>query len=230
MFASLNVRGSRRPPVPAALRQQVSPVIPASARTVAVLPALSHLLPGGVLRRGTSTLVTGAPGSGATSLAVSLLAEASRLGHWCAAVGVDDPGVLAMAELGLDLRRVVFLPRLQGDWAVATAELLEGVELILLALPRRVPHAAARQLVARARERRAVLVLLTATREAWPVPTELVVSIEGSSWQGAGLGDGRLSARRVEVLVEGRAAVRPTRHALWLPSARGRIALVEERT
>jgi hypothetical protein len=232
MFASRtshDVRAGRRPPVPGALRQEITPVVPAASRTLPVLPALATLLPGGALRRGTTTLVTGPAGSGATSLAVALLAQASRAGHWCAAIGVDDPGVVAMAELGLDLRRAVFIPRVQGDWAVAAAELLEGVEMILLKPPARVPHAAARQLAARARERRAALVVLGATSASWPVPVELVLEVESSRWQGVGLGDGHLSARTIEVRIEGRGAAREQHVALWLPSPRGEIALVERR-
>ncbi len=233
MFASRtssSARSSRRPPVPQALRQQVTPVVPAAARTLPVLPALAELLPGGALRRGTTTLVTGAPGSGATSLGVALLAHASRGGHWCAAIGVDDPGVIAMVELGLDLRRVVFIPQVQGDWAIAAGELLEGVELILLRPPTRVPHAAARQLAARARERRAALVILGARTSAWPLPAELTIEVAASRWRGAGLGEGRLSARTVELCVTGRGGTREQRSSLWLPSPGGEIALVSERS
>ena len=232
MFASQTASGSQRvsrPPIPTELRQRATPVVPASSRVLPLLPALAPLVPGGSLRRGTTTLVTGAVGSGATSLAVTLLAHASHAGHWCAAVGVRDPGVVAMAELGLDLRRAVFVPRARGEWAEVAAELLDGVELLLVAPPGRVPLTAARRLAARARERRAGLVVLVATRAAWPAPAELLLEVERSSWQGAGLGDGRLTARRLEILVTGRGAGPGRRASLWLPSPGGEIALVEER-
>jgi hypothetical protein len=204
-------------------------VVQAAARTLPVLPALAGLLPGGALRRGTTTVVTGPPGSGVTSLGVALLAQASHDGHWCAAIGIDDPGVVAMAELGLDLRRTVFIPQVRGDWAIAAGELLEGVEIILLKPPARVPHAAARQLAARARERRAALVVLGSTSSAWPLPAELTIEVASSCWRGAGAGEGRLSARTVELRIEGRGGAREQRSSLWLPSARGEIALVDER-
>jgi len=227
MFASSSTSRRRveRPALDQALRQRVTPIIPASARTLPVAPALAPLLPGGSLRRGTTTLVSGPVGSGATSLGVSLLAHASHVGHWCAAVGLEDPGVVAMAELGLDLRRVVFVPRPRAGWAEAAAELLDGVELILLQPPGRVPHAAARRLVARARERRAALVVVTATRDAWPLSPEVAVTVEHSTWQGAGTGEGRLLARRAEILVEGRGATRAERATVWLPSSRGEVTL-----
>jgi hypothetical protein len=128
---------------------------------------------------------------------VGLLAEASRSGHWCAAVGLADPGVAAMAELGLDLRRAVFVPRPQAGWAEAAAELLEGVELLLLRPPPRVPHAAARRLAARAKDRRCALVVLGSSRNSWPLPPDLHLEIEHSRWEGAGEGDGRLARRLV---------------------------------
>lgn len=130
-----------------------------------------------------------------------------------------------MAELGLDLRRAVFVPRPQAGWAEAAAELLEGVELLLLRPPSRVPHAAARRLVARAKDRRCALVLLGTSRAAWPLPPEVELRIEHSEWQGAGHGDGRLARRLVEVRVEAR-GVPQARHArLWLPSERGHVAV-----
>ena len=227
MFASRPSSDHRRarPPVPAGLRQKITPLIPASARTLPVTPALETLLPGGSLRRGTTTLVTGAAGSGATSLGIALLAGASHAGHWCASVGLDDPGVVAMAELGLDLRRVVFVPSPRGAWAEAAAELLEGVELLLVRVPGRVSAPAARRLVARVRDRRAALVVLAESSEMWPTSPELTLAIDDSRWQGAGFGEGRLQARRAHLTIEGRGGVRAQSASVWLPSPRGEITL-----
>ena len=161
-------------------------------------------------------------------MAVGLLAEASKAGHWCAAIGLADPGIAAMAELGLDLRRAVFVPRPQAGWAEAAAELLEGVELLLLRPPARVPHAAARRLVARARDRRAVLVILGESHHSWPLPVDLSLSIEHSSWQGVSDGHGRLASRLAEICIEARGVPRPRRARLWLPSATGEVAVLRE--
>jgi len=73
-------------------------------------------VPGGGLRRGSTVVVEAAPGLGGLSLALSLLTASSANGHWAGVVGVDDPGVVAMAELGVDLRRVLFVPRPRGAW------------------------------------------------------------------------------------------------------------------
>ena len=229
MFAS-ETTAQVRPPVPAGLRQKIAPVVPASARTIPVSEALAPLLPGGALRRGTTTVVAGLPGAGATSLGVSLLAEASSRGHWCAAVGFADPGVVAMAELGLDLRRAVFVPHPRAGWAEAAGELFDGVELVVLQPPTRVPHAAARRLMARAQDRRVALIVVTDAADRWPIAPELLLSVTSSVWQGIGLGDGRLSSRLVEVKVTGRrGATRPTTFDVWLPSPSGAVRVAQRR-
>ncbi|HXY27922.1 MAG TPA: hypothetical protein VEH82_06545, partial [Acidimicrobiales bacterium] len=91
--------------LPAGLADRVRPVTPVAGRTLPVPPPLAPLFPDGRLRRGTTTTVAGQPGQGATTLALALLAAASASGSWCAAVGLPDPGVVAAAGLGLDLRR-----------------------------------------------------------------------------------------------------------------------------
>src|ERR1700733_10530726 len=90
---------SREPrELPAGLADRVRPVNPVAGRTLPVPLPLAPLFPGGVLRRGTTTTVSGPPGHGATTLALSLLAAASTAGSWCAAVGLPDPGVVAAAD------------------------------------------------------------------------------------------------------------------------------------
>ncbi len=68
--------------------------------------ALSALMPEGGIRRGAAITVCG---HGAVTLAVALTAEASRRGSWVAAVGMDDLGVAALAERGVDLARWVLV-------------------------------------------------------------------------------------------------------------------------
>ena len=224
MFAFQSSPADRRPPVPDGLRSRIAPVLMASERVLPVSTDLADLLPGGSLRRGTTTMVSGAPGSGAISLGVSLLAEASSSGHWCAAVGIADPGVIAMAEMGLDLRRAVFVPRPRAGWAEVAAEMLDGMELVVLRPPARVPYGAARVLAGRARERRSALVVVVDDPRRWPLPAEVTLEVGASSWQGIGMGDGRLSARRCEVSVHGRhGKVRERTVPIWLPSPAGTV-------
>ncbi len=228
MFASLDDRilgRPRRPRLPPELAARVRPVAVAASRQLPVPAPLAPLFAGGALRRGSTTLVAAPPGMGATTLSVSLLAAASSSGSWCAAIGLSDPGVVAMAELGVDLRRVVFVPRPRGGWADAAGELLDGVDVVLVHPPGRARLHAARHLVARARDRGAALVVLVDRPELWPVGADLVLRVISAEWFGPGSGAGHLRGRRVEVQVTGRGpSGRPTVHRLWLPSASGAVA------
>src|ERR1700727_2454260 len=137
---------SREPPggLPAGAR----PPTRVAGRTLPVPPPLAPLFPAGSLRRGSTTTVTGLPGHGATTLALALMAAASAAGSWCAVVGLADPGVVAAAGLGLDLRRVVFVPHPGPGWAEAAGDLLSGVDAVLIRPPGRARLTAARHLTA----------------------------------------------------------------------------------
>jgi hypothetical protein len=163
----------------------------------------------------------GKEGTGATTLAFSLLAAATAAGSWCAAVGVADAGIVALADMGVDLDRLVLAPHPGGRWGEAAAVLLDGMEAVLIRPPAPVRPGLARRLTARARERRVALVILS-HRGRWPEAAELRLRVEAARWLGPGRGDGHLRGRWVEIVVEGRrAASRPTRTGLWLPAASG---------
>jgi hypothetical protein len=180
------------------------------------------------LRRGTTTTVTGQPGHGATTLALALLAAASQGGSWCAAVGLPDPGVVAIAGLGLDLRRVVFVPHPGNGWAEAAGDLLAGVDAVVVRPLGRARLTAARHLTARARERQVALVVLLEGAGAWPVGGDLALSVGAVEWEGVGRGHGHLQGRRAEVRVSGRgAAGRFTECSLWLPAGSGVVAVAD---
>ncbi len=177
------------------------------------------IVPGGGLRRGSTVVVQAPPGLGGLSLALSLLSEASARGHWAAAVGVDDPGVVAIADLGIDLRRVIFVPRPRGAWAESAADLLDGVDLLIVRPPARAAHGAARRLMDRVRERGTVLVALTETDAPWPLPADLSFDVTAAQW----LRSSRLDARHLTVRITGRGeAGRAREHVVVLPNPRGR--------
>lgn len=216
MFAS----APERTTAVGALATAIRPTAPAAARRLPLAEPLADLFPDGALRRGATVVVAGTPGRGATTLALALLVATTAAGHWGAVVGLDDPGVVAMAELGVDLRRVVLVPRPRGAWAVAAAELFEGVDVVVARPPARVAHTAARRLCARARDRAVVLVVLVEHRDDWPIPADVALELTEAAW----LADGRLVARRAEVRATGRRVVgRPRRASLWLPGARGAV-------
>ena len=102
------------------------------------------------------------------------------------------PGVVAAAGLGLDLRRVVFVPHPGNGWAEAAGDLLSGVDAVLVRPPGRARLTAARHLTARARERQAALVVLLEGPGAWPEGGDLALSVGAVEWEGVGRGHGHL--------------------------------------
>ncbi|MGC8462465.1 MAG: hypothetical protein ACP5P9_02170 [Acidimicrobiales bacterium] len=226
----------------AALAERVRPTSWRGERLLAVPSPLVPLMVGGGLRRGGTLVVTsGPPGSGATlpaqqapapqkvpargelTLALALVAAATTQGAWCAVVGVKDVGVEAAAGLGVVLERLALVPRPRSAWGEVTAAFLDGVELVVVHPPVPPRPAVARRLVARARERQAVLVVLPGDA-GWPEPPDLTVAIEASCWEGAGDGSGSLVRRRALVVAAGRrGSSRPRRRSLWLPGPSGML-------
>ncbi len=183
-------------------------------RSLPVASALRPLLPGGSLRRGGTIAV--APGS--TSLLFALLAEASAGGSWCVAVGLPRLGLVAAAEAGIAVERFALVPYPGPDWVGVVAALLDGFDIVVTAMPGPVPAHTASRLVARARQRGAVLVPVG----RWP-GADLTLEVVTKGWHGLGQGRGRLRSHEVEVVARGRgAATRARRAHLWLPDAAGR--------
>jgi hypothetical protein len=183
-----------------------------------VVAPLAALLPGGGLRRGTTVALGGA--TGAISLVLALLAEASATGAWAAVVGRPDLGLVAAAEAGIALERLALVPYPGADLVAVTTALLDGVDLVAVA--GRVPHAGDRtRLAARARQRGAVLLALG----PWP-GADVELTCGPGRWRGvdAEEGDvGRLCARRVHVHLRGRGIAPAGRGArLLLPGPAGR--------
>jgi hypothetical protein len=191
------------------------PVATADTRILEVPGTLGTLFEGGV-RRG-STLVIGSP-AGGVSLGLALVAAASGEEGWAAAVGLPSLGLRAAAELGVGLERLALVPAPGERWPAVVAALLDGMDLLLLGLPTPVRSADARRLVARTRERGAVLVVLEPSGWRWPEIPDFRLSVADARWEGLGCGHGHLRRRRMDVLASGRrAASRERRATLWLP-------------
>jgi hypothetical protein len=213
-LAAPDVPGLSPSTVAARMAGRVQPVALAGERLLPVHPALSGLLPGGGLRRGSTVAV-----AGSTSLALALVAGPSAAGSWCAAVGVPSLGLVAAAEAGVAVGRLALVASPGPDWAAVVAALLDALDVVLVRPPDRVRAGDARRLVARARERGAVLVPLGRWEGA-----DVRLSVVSASWQGVEEGAGHLRARLVEVAAEGRgAAARPRRARLWLPAPGGQV-------
>jgi hypothetical protein len=203
-------------------------------RSLPVSAALRPLFPGGCLRRGSTVLIAGpsayttagsarltprerpshgAREPGATSLLFALLAEASAAGSWCAAVGLPTLGLVAAAEAGVAVERFALVPHPGPEWTGVVAALLDGVEIVVAAVPGSVPARVAERLAARARQRGAVLVPIG----RWP-GADLTLEVVDGAWHGLDHGRGRLRAREARVAAYGRGAAARTRYAdLWLP-------------
>lgn len=194
--------------------RQAAPLVTARERIVEVPGPLGALVP--TLQRGTVTVVEGEPGAGATTLALALAGAVSRGGEWVAAVDPDGSlGGLALAEAGIAPERCAVVRRVPPDrWALVVAALLDGVALVVADPPSQVRAADARRLVARARERAAMLVVTG----PWPAEAALRLHAEGSTWPGLGAGSGALGHPTVRARLESR---RGTRRAALDPLALG---------
>jgi hypothetical protein len=214
----------------ALLAERARPLAASQTRLLPVVPPLAGLFPDGGLRRGTTIVVGGrATGGGAglqhggsVSVALALVAAASAAGSWCAVVGLDGLGAVAAHDIGVDLDRLAVVPRPQAAWAEVTAAVIDGVDLVVLFPPFPPRPAMARRLVARARDRRSVLVV--SGRAGWPVPPDVHLEVTDTQWEGAGNGDGYLYRRRMTLTATGRrSSDRPRRCRLWLPSTTGAV-------
>jgi hypothetical protein len=201
------------------LGRHTRPVVLARDRTLELTGDLREMVPGGALTRGSVLCVeagAGDPGRarvcgwGSTMVAFELVAAATAVGEWAAAIDLDGTfGALAARDSGVALDRFAVVRRVPPSrWAAVVAVLLDGVSLVLAEVPRGVGMGDARRLVARARERDAILVVY-APPGRWQAGAALTLSAERSEW--ADLADaGYLTGRTLHVRVEGRGeAARP---------------------
>lgn len=231
--------------------------VAALSRPVPVPSALREVIPGGGLRPGTVTVVTGS-----TALALALTAGLGE--RWCAIVGMPEANVAAAAAMGLDPMRVLLVDDPGDRWADAVAALTDGCALVLTGPPRPPAPHVARRLTALARRNGCALVVSDAPetstntargqerRNEYDDPlgetsasgrgplrgrmdaalragADLRLSVETSHWSGLGTGTGHLRARRALVACHGRGAAGTGRHAwLWLPGPDGSVTPAEE--
>ncbi|MEE1783127.1 hypothetical protein PUR71_09390 [Streptomyces sp. SP17BM10] len=180
---------------------------------VPVLPALRDLLPERGLRPGAVVSVTG----GGTALLLALAAAASSTGTWCAALGFDGLGLLAAAELGVDLSHLVVVEDPGEHWAETALALADGFGLLLL---RGTPPGPLRERLATVARRSGCAVVVSGD---WP-GARVRLRVVSRAWTGLGAGRGRLRARRMSVSAGGRgAAARERRMELWLPDTQGAV-------
>lgn len=159
----------------------------------------------GGLPRGSVAVV-----SGARSLLVSMVAEATAAGGHAAVVGLPGFGLLAAAERGADLGRLAVVPEAGADPLEVAAVLLDGMDLVVLGLAgRSVPAGRARVIAARARQRGCTLLV---TQGHWQGALRIEARVRGyeiATGPGCRPGEpapgcGRISAVRVTTRILGR--------------------------
>jgi len=230
----------------AALRAGSQPATWTPREVLAADEGLGGLLDGPGLRRGWTVLLEDHEGAGGTSLLLRLLSAPSTAGIWCALVNFPAVGFAAAEELGVALDRLVAVADPGARFPSVVAALLEGCDLVIARPPRRLSRSDVARLVARTRERRAVLVVAgcgigalpgigalrgshlrgaplgnghlgLGAEQVWPGEVDVRLEVTGSSWFGIGPGHGRLMAHRIEVVARlRRASPAERRHLLWL--------------
>jgi hypothetical protein len=170
-------------------------------------PAIAELLPGGGLQQGAAYSV-----DRSAMLLMTLLAAPSAAGTWCGVVGVPEFGIEAAQRFGVDLDRLVLVPRPGDQWLAVTAAIADIMGVVVTRPPQRASDGAVARLAARLRQRGTTLLVLG----AWP-QTEAMLSLADSRWHGIGDGHGHLAAREVTVTVTHRLAGRPRTARMWLP-------------
>ena len=189
-------------------RGQVSPtprMLPAES-LLSVPKSLAALLPDG-LPRGVVGVVTGA-----RSLPLSMLAAVTAGGGYAAIVGDRRVGLLAAVEMGADLSRLAVIPDPGADPLEVATVLMDGMDLVLLALPgTSVPPGRARTMAARARHRGCTLLVVDGH---WP-DASLRLEARVSAYEltvGGVPGCGRIDAVRVAVRGGARRGGKQGRH------------------
>ena len=200
------------------LAAAVAPTTLARQRTLPVADPLVPLLPDGGLARGRTMACRGVA---ATSLTLALAAAATDAGAWLAVVDVPWLGVEAAAELGVPLERLVRVEPAGGDataWADLVAAVLDGFELVVTRVPRRINAGVLRRVQSRLQAREGVLL---AVGDPGPLRADMTMEASTPRWDGVEHGAGHLRGRRVTVVASGRRIPRPRRAELWLPGPGG---------
>jgi hypothetical protein len=159
-----------------------------------LLPALPDALP-----RGTVAVL-----SGARSLLLSMVAAVTAAGGNAAIAGQPDIGLLAAVEMGADLSRLAVIPDPGTDPVEVAAVLMDGMDLVVLALGgRSVPLTRTRAVVARARQKGCTLLVTDGDWQGASIRLEARVCAYETTSDKPGFG--RISKVRLEVCGAGRA-------------------------
>jgi hypothetical protein len=170
-------------------------LLPDSETTLPIPQLLADVLPD-ALPRGTVAVL-----SGARSLPLSMVAAVTAAGGNVAIVGQPDIGLLAAAEMGADLSRLAVIPDPGTDPVEVAAVLMDGMDLVVLALGgRSVPLTRARAVVARAHQKGCTLLVTDGDWQGASIRLKAQVCGYETTPSGAGMpGFGRISKVRLRI-------------------------------
>lgn len=174
-------------------------------------------IPEGQLIRGR---VVACSGDAALSVALLLVAQATQAGSWLAVVGVEHIAILAAAERGVALERLVLVhpPQQSKEWSTTVAAVVDGFDLIIMSVPRGVSPSDVRRVHTRIQARQAVAIIVnndsSGIKSSQLFHPDVVLHTTTSQWVGADQGAGFLQHRDVRVQVSGRRVPRPTEHTV----------------
>ena len=176
----------------------VDDLLPDSEARLPVPKLLAEVLPDALPRGAVAVL------SGARSLPLSMVAAVTAGGGNAAIVGQPDVGLLAAVEMGADLSRLAVIPDPGTDPVEVAAVLMDGMDLIVLALGgRSVPMTRARAVVARAQQKGCTLLVTDGDWQGASI--RLKARVSGYETTSERPGFGRISKVRLEVCAAGRA-------------------------
>ena len=207
------------------LAERVRPVTLTREQRLPVLPALEGLLPGGGLRRGATVSVGSSAGrAGPRRWRWRWWRRPRSTARGWRRWALPSLGLVAADELGVALERLVLVAAPERDaWGGVVAALVDGFDLVVLHAGRTgVRTADARRLVARARERGAVLLQLGS---GWPEKADVQLEVTRARWEGLDDGHGHLRpARSASPAVAGARRPSPAGSTCGCPAPAARSA------
>jgi len=205
------------------LHDRLAPFTLAHDRLLAVPAPLLPLFPFGGLPPGQSI---GFDGPGSWSVALAMAAAITGHEGWMAVIGIEELGLVAAADLGVGLDRLLLIETVpSAQLGEVVAALVGAVKVIAIAPAREIHHRDARRLAARARERETTLLHLNGGRH-WPHALDVMIQAEPERWEGIGQGHGHLQHRRLSVGVTGRrSSARQRQVSVVLPDPDGGLGL-----
>ncbi len=186
----------------------VAPLRHAALRSANVLsagPIFDDVLPDKGLRRGSVLVLEQSP-VGITTVALSLLCGLPER-TWTAWVDGDQSvSGVALAEYGVDLEHLLVVREVPvGMWSKTVATLLDAMSVVIAELHHPLSMGDARRLVARARERRAVLIVMERDGARWPAEAGVRCGVDSMSVM-LGVDDVEIRGYSCEVAVNARGA------------------------